>query len=71
MKVKRNFQTPCETCVYAIPKDWSPTIRCGNPDENMQGDGYGINQGQFYYPKNFDPSWRLSECANWELKNEN
>ena len=41
---------------------------CVNPDPNMTGHKHGIKMGWFFYPINYDPTWKTKDCANFESK---
>jgi len=41
-------------------------ISCSKPDPKMKGHGHGIANGWFIYPQNFDPSWKLIKCGNFD-----
>jgi hypothetical protein len=60
------MKTDCFKCKYRrnIPGEFH--ISCRKPDPEMIGHVYGINNGWFIYPENFDPVWRAKECANFE-----
>jgi len=60
----------CFKCKHKrnIPGDLH--IRCNKPDSNMQGKLHGIRNGWFFYPINFDPTWKAKECQNFEAKGE-
>ena len=36
----------------------------------MSGEEYGIKNGWFNYPKNFDPVWSNRDCANYTPKGD-
>jgi len=59
------IKTNCHNCHFKrnIPGDTH--IACIKPDEQMTGDQYGIKNGWFIYPFNFDPVWRTKECINF------
>lgn len=40
-----------------------------NSKLNIKGDPYGISQGWFNFPFNFDPRW-LENCDGFEIKEE-
>ena len=41
-------------------------ISCAKPDNKMTGKAYGIINGWFFYPYNFDPIWSAKKCSNFE-----
>ena len=46
-------------------------ILCAKPDRNLKANPIGIQGGWFNYPRNFDPSWIISDCKNFEKKERN
>ena len=66
----RNMMNECYSCKFrqSIPGD--AHISCGNPDPKMTGNPHGIRSGWFWYPINFDPTWKTKDCANYEKKGE-
>lgn len=61
------MNTNCYECKNRrnIPGDMHSS--CAKPDPDMTGDGWGIRNGWFLYPFNFDPIWRTKECCNFEV----
>ena len=43
---------------------------CSKPDLFMTGDSWGISNGWFSYPYNFDPIWMTKKCDNFSLKGD-
>ncbi len=33
-----------------------------------EGDRYGIENGWWYFPFNFDPTWMIGECSEFDTK---
>ena len=64
----RSIMNECYSCAHrrTIPGD--AHTNCGNPDPNMTGSAHGIKSGWFYYPLNFDPTWKTALCANYTPK---
>ena len=58
--------TECCSCKNRrnIPGDCH--LSCVKPDPNMTGNPHGIRNGWFFYPFNFDPTWKEKNCANYE-----
>ena len=58
----------CRKCkhVRSIPGDCH--VRCTKPDPEMRGEHYGIINGWFFYPLNYDLAWMAKECSNYEDK---
>ena len=63
--MKRNKRTECWTCRHRRDIPGNCHIGCGNPDPEMIGDQQGIDGGWFFYPVNFDPTWKLKECRHY------
>ena len=65
-KEERNIETECWNCKHRqnIPGDCH--ITCDKPDPKMTGVIYGIREGWFNYPWNFDPIWKTKLCTNFE-----
>jgi hypothetical protein len=58
----------CYQCKYRrnVPGDCHSS--CINPDPKMTGMEHGIKMGWFFYPVNFDPTWKTKDCSNFESK---
>ena len=56
----------CYDCEHKENIDGSSFLRCNNPDYDMMGDKYGIDNDWFDYPESFDPVWKKDECANYK-----
>lgn len=62
-----NYVKQCAGCKHKrrIPGDCH--IACAKPEgSGVTGKKIGIQNGWFMYPINFDPTWRESDCANYE-----
>lgn len=57
----------CHECKHqgTIPGD--AHSKCNNPDAEVKGDSYGISNGWFSHPANFDPVW-LEKCDGFDSK---
>ena len=66
-KVKTNN---CYECKHRRTLFYSAHSGCAKPDPNMVGVEYGIKNGWFNYPSNFDPVWVDVVCANFEKLGE-
>lgn len=58
----------CYECKHRMQVPGSTHSACSNPDRNMTGDNHGIKNGWFFYPVNFDPTWKTKFCNNHEKK---
>lgn len=69
-KFELNIMNECFYCIHkrTIPGDCH--ISCANPDRDMTGNLHGIFSGWFFYPINFDPSWKTKKCCNFKDKND-
>lgn len=77
--MKLDVQNECHRCTHKrtvpgnchgqTPRGRSPkTIKCAKPDQHMTGNQHGINNGWFFYPSLFDPTWKTKKCVNYEEK---
>lgn len=68
--IKRIPQGECYSCKYrqGVPGDCH--ISCGKPSRNVRGEEWGIENGWFFYPWNFDPTWKVNLCDNFEEDRE-
>lgn len=62
--MKKPIKTVCYGCAYRRELPGTAHSQCINPDPEMRGLPYGIENGWFFYPDNYDPVWRTRECAN-------
>lgn len=55
----------CGECIHrrSIPGDAHSA--CANLNAQVTADRYGVEQGWFFWPLNFDPSW-LKTCTGFE-----
>lgn len=67
-KLDRTMTNECFSCEHrrSIPGDCH--IQCSNPDSKMTGAEWGINNGWFLYPYEFDPVWKKKFCTNFKAK---
>jgi hypothetical protein len=56
----------CWSCKFMMIIPRNAHIQCSNPDPEMVGREYGIKNGWFNYPSNFDPCWKTKICNNFE-----
>lgn len=65
-KIKRDKMSECFQCIHrrSIPGD--AHTRCVNPDPSMKGNPHAVAEGWFMYPFNFDPTWKMKDCSNFE-----
>ena len=67
MKEKElNEMNECYSCKHRGTIPGNCHARCLKPDPDMTGDKHGIASGWFWYPSNFDPTWKTKRCANFE-----
>lgn len=64
--VKFKIYNECYFCQHLREVPGDAHIQCAKPDKNMRGDKHGIQQGWFFYPLLFDPTWKLDWCKNFE-----
>lgn len=65
----KTMMTECWQCKNKRAITGDAHISCAKPDPMMTGNKHGIRSGWFYYPFNFDPTWKTKMCANFEDKN--
>lgn len=67
----RSITSECYQCVHRrnIPGDCHS--QCIKPDPNMTGSLHGIKSGWFFYPLNFDPTWKTKLCNNFDSGEKN
>lgn len=61
-----NIMKECWKCKHRRPVPGNAHIRCANPDPQMTGDPWGIQNGWFFYPQCFDPVWKTRLCNHFE-----
>ncbi len=59
-------ETSCHACKHARSIPGNCHIMCAKPCATVTGNPNGTERGWFMYPINFDPVWRMNECANFE-----
>ncbi len=67
--MSRSEMTECYDCKNKRNNAGSAHIKCVNPDKEMTGSTHGKLNGWFYYPDNFDPTWKTKICSNYEPNN--
>ena len=50
----------CYKCVHRRPVPGNHHSRCNNVKANVVGDEWGIKNGWFIFPLNYDPTWLMS-----------
>lgn len=65
---ERNMMGECYSCKFRRDIPGDAHSQCIKPDPDMKGHPHGIKNGWFVYPYNFDPTWKLKDCANYESK---
>jgi hypothetical protein len=63
---KRNKMNECYSCKHRREIPGDAHTRCANPDKEMTGNPHGIKSGWFFYPFNFDPTWKEKDCSNYQ-----
>lgn len=61
----------CYKCTFRGTIPGNCHSRCTHPTPfniNVTGNKYGMEQGWFFYPFNFDPTWLIT-CDGFEDKN--
>lgn len=58
----------CYKCIHKRDIPGDAHVTCIKPDLQMIGNKYGIANGWFFYPLNFDPVWMERVCNNFEEK---
>lgn len=53
---ERNKNNECYHCIFKEEVPGNCHIKCTNPDHDMKGNSYGIQNGWFIYPYLFDPN---------------
>lgn len=64
--MERSKHNECYNCWYmeTIPGD--AHIKCNNPPDRMPGHSHGVKNGWFNFPYNYDVTWKLELCPNYE-----
>jgi len=57
----------CYKCKHRKPIIGDAHSQCENIHANAKGNRYGIQNGWFFWPLNFDPVWLIS-CDGFEEK---
>jgi hypothetical protein len=50
----------CYKCIHALNNPGDAHLRCNNLRAKVIGQAYGIRNGWFTWPLNFDPTWLVS-----------
>ena len=61
------IENECYICKNKRNVPGNAHIACINKDPEMTGDSYGIQNGWFFYPYIFDPTWMTKKCNNFEV----
>lgn len=62
---KRDMRDECYNCEHQRKIPGDSHISCVKPDSSMKGDRHGIRNGWFFYPFNFDPTWKTKLCKKY------
>ena len=57
----------CYRCKYRQELTYDAHSSCSNKTAEVTGDQYGVNNGWFSWPWNFDPVW-LETCTGFSGK---
>lgn len=68
METELTHTNECYSCIHKRNVPGDAHIACSKPDPEVQGNPHGISHGWFFYPVNFDPIWKESNCRNFENK---
>lgn len=68
METKLTPSKECYSCIHKRNVPGDAHIACAKPDLGVRGNPHGINHGWFFYPVNFDPIWKETNCKNFENK---
>ena len=61
----KRMRQECWHCQHRRNVPGNAHITCANPDPDMIGSQHGIDNGWFYYPLLFDPTWKEKLCCNF------
>jgi len=61
----KNKKPDCYDCIFRQSLIGSAHSSCAKINAKVVGDIYGISQGWFFWPINFDPTW-LEECNGFK-----
>lgn len=64
-----NLTTKCYQCEHARSLPGNYHILCSKPHVSVSGSQHALANGWFTYPVNFDPTWRTTECPNFQQHN--
>jgi len=65
LELAKKLATPdCFNCAYRGSVPGSAHISCKNLSARVEGDEWGIKNGWFLWPFNFDPAW-LKDCSGY------
>lgn len=70
IKVERKGTNQCYDCIYKASIPGNCHIKCRFDFKKAEkkepsGDEYGISQGWFRFPLNYDPTWMTSNCEGF------
>lgn len=68
MGKERNMMNECCRCEHKEDVPGNCHIKCNMPDALMEGNQHGIQNGWFFYPLLFDPTWKVKMCRNYKEK---
>lgn len=60
-----SYNNDCHNCVNKRNVPGDTHISCVNPSKCVSGSAYGIKNGWFLYPFNFDPIWHTTRCPRF------
>jgi len=66
MGMKRDIRNECYHCDHRREVPGNAHIKCVKPDADMVGNQHGIQNGWFFYPLLFDPTWKEVMCKNYQ-----
>lgn len=70
MSVPRTIANECYLCRHRRKVPGDAHLQCAKPDPEMTGRRWGVSNGWFLYPINFDPIWKAKLCCNFEEVDE-
>ncbi len=71
MSKKLTKYNQCYSCVHRRTIPGSCHTRCAAPwkgGDTPKGDSHGIENGWWYFPFNFDPTWHEDLCSRYKAK---
>jgi hypothetical protein len=58
----------CHKCIHSRSIPGDAHLQCTKPSITVRGHPYGVNNGWFLYPFNYDPRWMQTDCGNFASK---